>query len=178
MAPADGKPVTSAAAGGRDARTVVAPVDGRQSEAALAIARGATRLLLAHGLVALPELVLPTGRRADLVALDDRGEIWLVEIKSSIEDFRSDQKWPEYRPFCDRLFFAVGPDFPLELIPEEAGLIVADRYGGAMLREAPFERMKPADRKAITLRAARVASARLNAIYDPEAAIEQSGVRD
>jgi hypothetical protein len=82
------------------------PIDGRQSETALAIARGAARLLHAHGRCVVSELPLPSGRRADLVALDPGGEIWIVEIKSSIADFRADQKWRDYRAHCDRLFFA------------------------------------------------------------------------
>ncbi len=178
MASADGKPMTNTTAAGESVRPLTPRVDGRQSAAALAIARGATRLMLAHGFVALPEVVLPTGRRADLVALDDRGDIWLVEVKSSIEDFRADQKWPHYLPYCDRFLFAVGPDFPVELIPGDAGLIVADRYGGEILRPAPLDRMKPSHRKAVTLRVARVAAARLNTLYDPEALMEQARVWD
>ena len=82
------------------------PVDGRQSETALAVARGTARLLHAHGFCVVSELPLPSGRRADLVALDAGGEIWIVEIKSSVADFRADQKWQDYRAHCDRLFFA------------------------------------------------------------------------
>ena len=82
------------------------PVDGRQSATALAIARGTTRLLHAHGYSVVSELPLPSGRRADLVALGADGTLWIVEIKSSIADFRADQKWMDYRLHCDRLFFA------------------------------------------------------------------------
>ena len=118
------------------------------------------------------------GRRADLVGIADKGEIWIVEIKSSIEDFRSDQKWPEYIPFCDRFFFAVHADFPLELIPDEAGLIVADRYGAEQVRAAPLVRMAPAQRKSVMLRFARTGAARLHALYDPENALETRGVHE
>ena len=76
------------------------------------------------------EVSLANGRRADIAAVAESGEIWIVEIKSSIEDFRTDQKWPEYRDYCDRLFFAVAPAFPNEILPADAGLIIADRYGG------------------------------------------------
>jgi hypothetical protein len=104
-------------------------VDGRQSQAALDIARGTRRLLLSHNLASLPEVSLANGRRADITALSDRGEIWIVEIKSCVDDFRADNKWPEYREFCDRLFFAVAPDFPQQMLPPDTGLIVADRFG-------------------------------------------------
>src|SRR4030081_4024934 len=93
----------------RQVNLVPAP-DPRQSETALAIARGTARLLRAWGFPCISGLPLPSGRRADLVALNDRGEIWIVEIKSSIEDLRADQKWPDYRAHCDRLFFAFTQD--------------------------------------------------------------------
>ena len=95
--------------------------DGRQSPAAFDICRGVARLLKAHGLAAVTEVALANGRRADVAGLADSGEIWIVEIKSCLEDFRADQKWPEYREFCDRLFFAVAPDFPREVLPEDDG---------------------------------------------------------
>ena len=94
-------------------RAVLVPApDRRQSETALLIARGTARLLHSLGFACVSELPLPSGRRADLVALNERGEIWIVEIKSSIEDFRTDQKWPEYRSHCDRLFFAFTQSLP------------------------------------------------------------------
>src|SRR6202042_2800827 len=101
----------------------------RQSETALAVARGTRRLLLSLGLSCVAELPLLSGRRADLVALGGDGEIWIVEIKSSIADFRADQKWADYRMHCDRLFFAPAADVPLEIFPDDAGLILADCYG-------------------------------------------------
>ena len=111
-------------------RSVLVPApDRRQSETALAIARGTARLLRSLGFSCISELPLPSGRRADLVALNERGEIWIVEIKSSIEDLRADQKWPDYRAHCDRLFFAFTQDLPCEIFPAETGLIVADAYG-------------------------------------------------
>jgi hypothetical protein len=94
------------------------------------ICRGVARLLHAHHMATVTEVCLANGRRADMVAITSGGEIWIVEIKSSVEDFRADHKWPEYRTFCDRLYFAVAPAFPRDILPEDAGLIVADRYGG------------------------------------------------
>ena len=105
------------------------PVDGRQSETALIVARGTMRLLLSHGFTCVSELPLPSGRRADLVAVGRSGEIWIVEIKSSIADFRADQKWMDYRMHCDRLFFATTIEVPCEIFPKDTGLIVADGFG-------------------------------------------------
>lgn len=135
--------------------------DGRQSERALVIRRGVQRLFLQMELAVLPELALATGRRADLVALTRRGEIWIVEIKSSVEDFRVDRKWPEYRLFCDRFFFASHPDVPAAIFPEECGFILSDGYGAEILREAPEHRLPPAQRKALTLAVARAGANRL-----------------
>lgn len=146
--------------------------DGRQSLRATEIARGSSRVLALHGLRAIPELTLANGRRADLTAIGERGEIWIVEIKSSIEDFRVDQKWPDYRDFCDRLFFAVAPDFPQEILPPDTGLIVADRYGGEVVRPAPEHPLAGARRRAMLQRFARVAAGRLMTLADPEQALE------
>lgn len=146
--------------------------DGRQSEAALAIARGTMRLLAAHGFTPLTEVVLPTGRRADIVAISEKAEIWIVEIKSGIEDFRADQKWPEYREFCDRFLFAVDNRFPSELIPDDCGLIIADRFGAEILRPCDAATLPAARRKSLMLRFARMAAARLHALADPDAHIE------
>jgi hypothetical protein len=146
--------------------------DGRQSLAALAIFRGVGRVLEAHGLAVVGEVVLANGRRADVAGVGRSGEIWIVEIKSCLEDFRADQKWPEYRAFCDRLFFAVAPGFPLDALPLDAGLIVADRYGGEILRPAPEHKLAGARRKAMTLRLLRAAAFRLQRMIDPERDIE------
>src|SRR5437588_13070791 len=107
---------------------LVLPPDGRQSETALAIARGTARLLRSLGFTCISELPLPSGRRADLVALNERGEIWIVEIKSSVEDLRADQKWHEYRAHSDRLFFAFTQDLPCDIFTRDTGLIGADAY--------------------------------------------------
>ena len=110
----------------RQINLVPAP-DRRQSETALAVARGTARMLHTLGFSCISELSLPSGRRADLVALNERGEIWIVEIKSSLEDLRADQKWPEYRSHCDRLFFAFTRELSHEIFPLDTGLIVAER---------------------------------------------------
>ena len=146
--------------------------DGRQSDAALAIRRGAARCLLAHGFAHLTELTLANGRRADLIGLDEAGLILIVEVKSSLADFRTDQKWPEYRDFCDQLYFAVAPDFPREVLPEDTGLIIADRYGGDMIRPAPVHKLAPARRKAVVARVARLGCLRLHALADPELGLD------
>ena len=113
------------------------PAEGRQSETALQIARGVRRLLRARGYASVTELPLLDGRRADVVALAGDGALLIVEIKSSVADFRADQKWREYAAHCDRLYFAISDTMPREIIPHEAGLIVADRYGFARLRPRP-----------------------------------------
>jgi hypothetical protein len=144
------------------------PVDGRQSPTALAVARGTQRLLLALGLSCVAELPLGSGRRADLVAIGDGGDIWIVEIKSSIADFRVDQKWPDYRLHCDRLLFATAAHVPRDIFPADAGLIVADAYGAELVREAPEHRMHAATRRSMMLCFARAAARRLQALADPQ----------
>jgi hypothetical protein len=143
------------------------PVDGRQSGTALAVARGTGRLLHAHGFSVVSELGLPSGRRADLVALDAGGEIWIVEIKSSVADFRADQKWQDYRAHCDRLFFATSLEVPQEIFPQDAGLIVADAFGAQLICEAPEHRLPAATRKSMMLLFARAAALRLQSLADP-----------
>ena len=143
------------------------PIDGRQSDTALAVARGAARLLHAHGFCVVSELALPSGRRADLVALDTGGELWIVEIKSSIADFRADQKWQDYRAHCDRLFFATTVEVPCDIFPHYTGLIVADAYGAHFHCEAPEHRLPAATRKSMMLLFARAAALRLQSLADP-----------
>ncbi len=144
------------------------PPDRRQSETALAVARGTARLLRSLGFACISELPLPSGRRADLVAINDRNEIWIVEIKSSIDDLRADQKWPEYRAHCDRLFFAFLQDLPREIFPEETGLIIADAYGAHLERPAPEHRLPAPTRKSMTVRFAMAAAQRINRLVDPQ----------
>ena len=144
----------------------VAPNDGRQSETALFIARGTRRYLRALGFATVTEMTLRSGRRADLVALGGDGTILIVEIKSSVADFRSDTKWREYRPHCDRLYFAVTAEMPLSILPEDAGLIVADAYGAGLVRDAPEHRLSSATRRMVTLQFAQLAAHRLHALGD------------
>ena len=143
------------------------PVDGRQSQTALTVARGTMRLLLSHGFTCVSELPLPSGRRADLVGVGRSGEIWIVEIKSSIADFRADQKWMDYRMHCDRLFFATTVEVPCEIFPKDTGLIVADGFGGEFVCDAPEHRLPAPMRKVMTLRIAQCASLRLQSLIDP-----------
>lgn len=153
-----------------DNATLIVPPDGRQSPAALAVARGTARLLLSYGLCCVSELPLASGRRADLVAVATTGEIWIVEIKSSIADFRADQKWPDYRMHCDRLFFATALDVPRDIFPEDAGLIVADSFSASLVREAPEHRLPAATRKSMLVCFGRAAALRLQALADPNGA--------
>lgn len=143
------------------------PVDGRQSETALAVARGSARLLHAHGFSVVSELPLPSGRRADLVALDSGGQIWIVEIKSSVADFRADQKWQDYRAHCDRLYFATCLEVPCEIFPPDTGLIVADAFGAEFRCDAAEHKLAAATRKSMLLLFARAAAMRLQSVVDP-----------
>jgi hypothetical protein len=127
------------------------------------LARGVTRMLLEHGLAPILEVPLANGRRADVMAITGSGEIWIVETKSCLADYACDEKWPEYLEYCDRFFFGVTETFPRDLIPEDAGLIVADGFGGAILRESPTRPLVAARRKAVTLLFARLAAGRLAA---------------
>jgi len=152
----------------RPAAALNLPADGRQSATALAVARGTTRLLHSLGLCVVSELSLASGRRADLVALGDNGEIWIVEIKSSIADFRADQKWMDYRLHCDRLFFATTLEVPCEIFPPDTGLIAADAFGASIVCEAPEHRLHASTRRSMMLNFARAAALRLSALADPE----------
>lgn len=127
----------------------------------IAIARGVVRLLAEHDRPSITEVRLKNGRRADVMSLAKDGEVWIVEVKSSVADYRSDSKWQDYLEFCDRYFFAVPLDFPKDLIPVECGLIVADAFGGEFLRHPELSRLTAARRKAVTLRFARMAASRL-----------------
>jgi hypothetical protein len=129
-------------------------------ETTSAVTRGAARLFLALGYAPLAEVTLPNGRRADLMALGPKGELVIAEVKSGLDDFRTDKKWAEYAPYCDAFYFAVDADFPRMILPEGPGLIVADGFGGAVLIEAPVAPLVPARRKALTLSFARLAAAR------------------
>ena len=139
--------------------------------AALQIARGVGRHFRAADCAILTELPLADGRRCDVIAIDPQGSIVIVEIKSCLADYRSDRKWRDYRQWCDRFYFAVDADFPRQIIPEECGLIIADRFGAEIIRESPEERIIAARRKAVTLRFARLSALRLQQIVDPDAGL-------
>lgn len=146
---------------------VVAALEAEALAGAAAICRGVCRRLAEQGYATLTEVTLATGRRVDVMALDRRGEILVVEIKSSVADFRADHKWQDYLEFCDRFAFAVGPEFPRERLPEDVGILIADAYDAHELR-APFTTLLPAARrKHLLLRFAHVASARLQRRDDP-----------
>ena len=149
----------------------IVPLDGRQSETALTIARGTRRLLRAAGWASLTELPLPSGRRADIVALAANSSIAIVEIKSSLADFRADRKWQDYRRHSDQLFFAVSPDMPLDVLPPDTGLIVADAFGAEIVRKAPVHRIAGATRRAMLIRFATAAADRLHVLADPGAVL-------
>lgn len=145
---------------------LAAPPPSRPEETRL-VMRGVRRHLVRLGFAVVDELPLASGRRADIVALGPKGEIWIVEVKSSPEDFRVDRKWPFYRLHSDRLFFATSPRVPPEIFPEDCGLILADGHDGEIVREAPEHRLAAATRKAMTLRFARAAALRLFLATDP-----------
>ena len=146
------------------------PLDGRQSAPALSVCTGVRRLLAGHGYASVTELPLASGRRADIMAVGPDGCVWIVEVKSSPADFRADRKWPHYAEYCDRFYFAVAPSFPVGLLPDGAGLIVADAHGAALMREAPEHRLAGARRKAVLIRFAHEAAHRHHALVDPAGA--------
>ena len=134
----------------------------------VAVCRGACRLMRQAGQSVLLEMPLPNGRRADIFAVGRGGELTIVEVKSSIEDWRVDLKWPDYLGWCDQLYFAVPVDFPQLLISDEVGLIVADAYGGEILRHPPKQPVAAARRKSLLIDCARLSSERLARLEDPD----------
>lgn len=130
--------------------------------------RGVSRALIQLGFAAVEEMVLPGGLRADVMALGPKGEVWIVECKSCRADFTGDRKWQGYLGFCDRFFWAVDADFPTGLLPEGSGLILADAWGGEVMRMAPEARLAGARRKAVTQAFARCAALRLAGLRDPQ----------
>lgn len=134
---------------------------------AAALARGVSRTLRAHGSETLTEFTLRTGRRVDVIGVDDDGRVTIVEIKTSVADFRSDGKWPEYLEFCDYFYFAVPEDFPRELLPEACGVMVADAYEALILVPSEARPVNGSRRRALILRFARAAAQRLNVYSDP-----------
>jgi hypothetical protein len=144
-------------------------MSARQPATAVMLARGVCRALAQLGYASLLEFPLANRRRADILALGKTGDLMIIEIKSSVADFRADRKWAFYRDFADRLYFAVPNGFPLLLIPEECGLIVADSFDAAVLRHGILTPLAPARRRTLTLRFALAAASRLRRQLDPEA---------
>lgn len=133
------------------------------------IRRGVARFFARSGAAVLAEVPLANGRRADVLALDRQGHLTIVEIKSGLADLRADRKWPDYLDFADRFFFAVDADFPLDRLPADVGIVVADAFEAAVVRDAASVPLAAARRKAMTLRFARLAADRLLTLADPEA---------
>lgn len=125
------------------------------------LARGVMRAFGDMGRSCLAELPLGNGRRVDVMALDRGGLLTIVEVKTSLADYRSDNKWREYLPYCDDFYFAVAEDFDRTVLPDGVGIMVADRYGAAIVAPSPEFKMAPARRKALMLRFARTAGRRL-----------------
>jgi hypothetical protein len=150
-----------------DHRLVMSASVVEPTSAAL-LARSVCRTMEHLGYVSLVEFPLANGRRADILALGKTGELVIVEIKNSVADFRADRKWSAYRDFSDRLYFAVPNDFPRSLIPDECGLMVADSFGAAVLRDGSTMRLDAARRRALTMRFARIAATRLRRLLDPD----------
>lgn len=141
-----------------------------RDDTAVGLARGVSRLLTDMGYTSIVEFTLKSGRRADVAGIDRKGNIVIVEVKTSLADFRSDNKWHEYRDYCDLLYFAVPGEFPLDVLPDDTGLMIADRFGAEELRPAPPSSGKPmhaSRRREVLLRFARTAANRLRAFTDP-----------
>ncbi len=136
-------------------------------ERTFAVCRAATLFCALRGWAPVREMPLPNGRRADILALLPDGRFAIVEVKSCARDFLSDGKWPEYREYCDLLYFAVDLDFPVELLPDDTGLMVVDGREAALVREAPPHPLAPARRRALLQRYAVTAAGRLAALQDP-----------
>ncbi len=135
------------------------------------LARGVCRHLASLDFVTVEELIPTSGLRVDVMALGPKGEIWIVECKSSRADFQSDSKWQGYLEWCDRYFWAVDEDFPTDLLPEHTGLLIADSYDAEILRMAPEAKLAPARRKVMTQKFARHAALRWHSARDPGLAI-------
>ena len=155
-----------------DVAAILPPCFADSPPVAADVARGVTRLFCRQDLFAICEVPLPNGRRADMMAIDAKGALTIVEIKVARADLVGDCKWTDYLEFCDRFFWAVPQELSALLdrecfLPDRAGLIVADRYDAAIVREALHEPLAPARRKAELLRFARRAARRLSAQIDP-----------
>lgn len=142
------------------------------------LARGVCRHLRQYDFLTLEEFVPAPGLRVDVMALGPKGELWVVECKSSLADFQADAKWQGYLEFCDRYFWAVGSDFPAEILPDASGLILADAYDAEILRMPAEDRLPAARRRKLTLKFARNAAERLRGFRDPGVAIFDTASRN
>jgi hypothetical protein len=140
---------------------------GLRPDITSAVTRGTARFLREAGFAVVLEMPLATGRRVDIMALSASGELLAIEVKSGREDFAVDRKWAGYREYCDAFAFAVSPEFPAMLLPEEVGLVIADAYGADWIRPPQALALPAARRKAMTIAFARLAALRLHAIDDP-----------
>ena len=131
------------------------------------LARGVSRHLVSHDIASIEEFVPARGLRVDVMGLGPKGEIWVIECKSSRADFQTDSKWQGYLEWCDRYFWAVDCDFPTDLLPEQTGLIIADAYDAEIIRMAPEHRLAPARRKVVIQKFASHAARRLQRLRDP-----------
>lgn len=144
------------------------PADGRQSPTAMMVAQGVRRLLRAAGIASICEVVLSNARRADIFGIAADGSITIVEVKSSVQDFRCDSKWPEYIDYCDCFYFAAPADMDLSIFPSHTGLIVADSYGAEIVRTSHGAKLNSARRRSMLLTFARAAALQLHALHDPQ----------
>ena len=131
------------------------------------ITRGVCRYLCALGYSPLTEFKLNSNRRVDVMGLNSKGSFIVVEVKSSVADFRADDKWRDYLPFADQMYFAVANGFPIEILPVECGLMIADAYNAAILREAEIVSVNAARRKTQHIQFAKTAASRLHRMNDP-----------
>lgn len=154
---------------------IVGMSDLRFPDRTAQVRRAAARLCLHLGWAPVHEMTLPNGRRADIMALRPDGGFVCIEIKSGLRDFQTDAKWPDYREFCDALFFAIDADFPDSLIPAETGLIIVVEREAALIREAHAHPLSPSRRRALLHRFALLAAMRLAAAEDPAALVELRG---
>ncbi len=148
---------------------VSSPADLLPAQPGHRLARGVARMLLGMGHAPLLEFVPAPGLRVDVISVTPSGEIWIVECKSCRADFTGDRKWQGYLEWCDRFFWATDCDFPVELLPEDNGLLVADPYGAELARMAPVTKLAAARRARVLRDIARVAACRLVRVNDPGA---------
>ena len=141
--------------------------DNSDAQPGQLLARGAARHLASLGIVSISEFIPARGLRVDLMALGPKGEIWIIECKSCLADFQSDKKWQGYLEWCDRFFWAVDAQFPVDILPGETGLIITDAYGGETVRDAPLSRLSATRRKSVVGKFAQTAAMRLQRLSDP-----------